>query len=134
MSIKLHPKYGLNASVRVCFVCGKETNELVMLGRDSYRLTGREEAPRTICLDRKPCATCQKWMKSGIICISVRNNEKNPANPYRTGGWYVVTEEGFIKALQGAETSAAIKSRIAFIEDAVWDKIGLPREPAKENT
>ena len=41
MSLRLHPNHGLNPTIPLCFLCGKEKNEVVLLGssykKDSYR-------------------------------------------------------------------------------------------------
>lgn len=117
-SIHLHPKYGVNPTVSQCFFCCKDKNELVLLGR-AYK----EEAPRHMCLDREPCDECKKYMEMGVILVSVRNNETDRNNPYRTGGFVVVKEEA-AKRIFGWST---VQSRFAFVEDEAWDKIGLPR-------
>lgn len=110
--LKLHPSFGVNPTIPICFVCGKEKNETVLLG-NSYR----NKAPKNMCLNDEPCDQCKEYMKQGIILISVKDNDKD----CRTGNWCVIKEESFIKIF------GKTKSRIVFIADTIWDKVGLPR-------
>lgn len=121
MSIRLSDKHGVNPSLSVCFLCGEDKNEILILGM----LPGDKEAPRRSVYNKEPCDKCKSYMKRGIILISVRNNETDMNNPYRTGGFVVVKDEA-VKKIFGPE-SPALKIRAAFVEDEVWDKVGLPR-------
>lgn len=127
MKITLSPKHGLNPSLGVCFVCGQEDGSVVIPGR----LPDDAEAPRRAVWTREPCETCLGYMVQGIILISVRDGE-NGDNPYRTGGWAVVTEVGLRGVMSvGPTLEAACQKRMAFVPDRVWDGLGLPRTPAK---
>jgi hypothetical protein len=53
--------------------------------------------------------------------VSVRDGTDHD-NPYRTGGMCVVKPEA---AQRWFDTIG--NGRIAFVEDTVWDRIGLPR-------
>jgi len=123
MSIMLSKRHGLNPSIGKCFVCG-QAHEVILFGR----LPEDVEAPREVVVDRRPCSECRKWMAKGIILISVRDGESGD-NPYRTGGWAVVTEAAILRIFQGSSSTvdAVLKSRISFLEDKVWNLIGLPR-------
>jgi hypothetical protein len=97
-------------------------------------------------------------MGQGVILISVRDGEfdgiekdrqsyllekgdykgrKRPfvPNPYRTGGWAVVTVDYLSRVVQNPETLALIlRQHWSFIDDQTWNMLGLPRGdyPAKE--
>lgn len=116
-SIRLHSKHGLNPTIPVCFLCGKEKNEIALLGA-AYK----SEAPMHMCINKEPCDQCKEYMKQGILLISVRDNT-DQENPYRTGHIAVIKEEA-AKNIFGTDI---LKSRAAFIEDSLWNKIGLPR-------
>ena len=113
-SIRLHPTHGLNPTITTCFFCGKEKNEIALLGN-----AFKERAPMHMVLDKKPCDECKGLMAQGVMLISVRDGEHND-NPYRTGKIAVVKEEAAQKMFTG------FKGRVAFVEDNVWKKIGLP--------
>jgi hypothetical protein len=116
-SIRLHPKHGLNPTIPICFFCGRPRNEVVLLGA-AYK----DEALMEMCIDKTPCDECKALMKEGVMLISVKNNSDHE-NPYRTGAIVVVFDE----AAREAFGDAVVESRFAFVEDAAWDKLGLPR-------
>ena len=78
--IRLSPKYGLNPTIPVCFFCGKQKNEIALLGRISNRKRVRTawggsseqvfdsdvEAPRNMILDYEPCDECKEKFKEGV--------------------------------------------------------------------
>ena len=120
-NIKLSKKHGLNAVISVCYFCNEPKNEIIIAGR----LPNDDEAPKYAIWNMEPCDKCKGYMEQGIILISVKNGERGN-NPYRTGGWVVINEDA-AKQIFG-DNCQAIKSRIAFVDDEAWDKIGLPRE------
>ena len=122
----LSPKHGVNPSINVCFYCGKP-KEVLLLGR----LKGDKEAPRQAVFDMEPCDECRSWMEQGIIFISVRDGETNRTNPHRTGGWAVIKEKAVQSILPKNIFEKARKARFVFIEDTVWEHLGLPGEEEK---
>ena len=125
MGIRLSNKHGVNPSVMICFYCNNPKGKgVALLGA----LPGDAEAPRAAVFDKKPCDECAAHMEAGIIFISVKD-ETPSENPYRTGGWCVLREEAVRRMLNAGETVEDVcHKRVAFIPDAVWDAIGLPRE------
>ena len=119
-SIRLSEKYGVNPTIPICYLCGEEKNEIVLFGRRPNDV----EAPKHACIDKAPCDKCKGYMEQGIILISVKSQVYNDVEPYRTGGWVVIKEEA-AKRMFGDHVG---KSRVAFVSDEAWDKIGLPRE------
>lgn len=108
----------------VCFLCG-EVKELLLDARM------KETLPQKACFNKEPCTQCQKWMKEGIILISVNEklSGKDLDNPYRTGGWCVIKEEALRRMInEGPLLDGILKQRVAFLPDEVWDKLGLPRK------
>jgi hypothetical protein len=124
-SIKISEKYGVNPTIPLCFICNREKNEVVLMGR----LPGDKEAPKpgTAVIDKIPCSECEDIMKIGIVMISVRDGEEGSDNPYRTGGWCVVKDSWLEKVVENKELLADIlKMRVCFIPDAAWNILGLP--------
>lgn len=81
----------------------------------------KDEAPMSIgCVDRVPCDKCADLMTKGVMLISVQDNTGHE-NPYRTGKIAVITFEAAAKLFPTIG-----KSRMAFVEDSLWKKIGLP--------
>lgn len=82
-SLPLHPKYGVNPTIPVCMYCGKERNEIAMLGN-----LCKTEAPHRALIDREPCEECRNIMDQCFMLIEVRDGEYGSDNPFRTG--YIV--------------------------------------------
>jgi len=118
MRLRLHKKYGVNPTVPICFFCGKEKGEVVLLGA-AYK----GEAPMHLCIDKSPCDECKKMMEVGVMLISVREGS-DEKNPYRTGALAIIKPEA-AKRIFGDSIG---DSRVAFVVDEAWDKLGLPRE------
>ncbi len=123
--IRISKEHGVNPAIPICFYCGEEKNEIILAGH----LPGDKEAPRHAVWNMEPCDKCKEYMEQGIILISVKDNTSKE-NPYRTGGWVVVKEEALKQIIP--EDHPCFKSRFCFIEDAVWEKIGLPNINGKE--
>lgn len=78
-SIELSPKYGVNPTISVCFWCGKEKNELALMGRVRKRdpHTGRVvkgsdvEMPMRMVLDYEPCDCCKEQFEQGVHLVEV---------------------------------------------------------------
>ena len=120
-NIRLSPKHGVNPAIPRCFYCGKDKNEILLVGlmRDD------QEAPRNMVWDKRPCDECAGWMRQGVMLISVKDGESGE-NPYRTGCTVVVKEEVIAKIFK--DPTEVLKQRCAFVEDTIWDRLGLPRE------
>lgn len=71
--IKLSPKYGVNPCIPICCWCGKEKNEIALLGK----LKGDAEAPRNAVVDYEPCEECQAKFNLGVVLIEVTKNQPN---------------------------------------------------------
>lgn len=123
--VTLSPKHGLNPSLTVCFLCLKDIG-VALVGRI---LKGDDpEAPRRM-FDREPCAECKSWMEKGIILISVDETKTTDSkNPFRTGGWVVVSED-YVKHIlnPGPLLEQTLKGRYAVVPDELWDMLKLPR-------
>lgn len=96
-SIKLSPKHGVNPTIPVCFWCGKEKNEIALLGR----IGGKEdvEAPKNMVLDFEPCDDCASKMALGITCMECTEKPNGNCNVpfddkiYPTGSFVVIKRE-----------------------------------------
>lgn len=121
-SIRVSEKHGVNPTIPLCFYCGNEKNEVLLLGR----LPEDKEAPRNMVFDYEPCDECKSFMEQGIILISVDSAlTKDRTNPYRTGGWWVVTEEAVRRIFDKKVVDQICTRRFAFVEDSACSVIGL---------
>ena len=67
-SIKLSPNHGLNPTIPVCFWCGKEKNEVALMGKMDKQDSA---APKHLVVDYEPCDTCKELFSKGIHVIGV---------------------------------------------------------------
>lgn len=144
MSIALDDKHGLNPTMTLCFYC-QEPNGVALFGKIGNK-TARNlreagapvrpggEAPRALTMDLQPCQKCLEHMKKGIILISVDEEKTDDMqNPYRSGGWVVVTEDFIRRTFEPEELVNAIcDKRVSFMPDDAWDMLGLPRGASDE--
>lgn len=93
--IKISPKYGLNPTIPVCFWCGKQKNEIALMGR----MTDDIEAPKNMVLDYVPCEECQNRMAMGVAVLEASDHPNTEGQPpmqegvYPTSRFVVVTTE-----------------------------------------
>lgn len=123
--IRLSKKHGVNPTIPTCFYCGEKKNEIILAGE----LPGDAEAPKDAVWDHVPCDQCKRWMQKGVIVISIRDGETGE-NPYRTGGWVVLTESAVRKFASPMAVQDMLRSRVCFMPDEVWDHLKLPRDKA----
>jgi hypothetical protein len=76
----VHPKYGLNPTLGICFWCGKEDGTIGLLGWNKGK-----EAPRHAICTLDPCPKCKANMDLGIVVIE--------ATPYQQYAWQVEVQE-----------------------------------------
>lgn len=131
--IYLDPKKGVDPMLSYCYLCQKPKNEIFLTGIKGSRIrkeAGVHEDARGVCFDKVPCDECKSIMEQGVILISVRDNEPQSDNPYRTGGWCAVKPEAAKRMFDNIDFD---KNRVCFIEDKAWDLIGLPRNQEIDN-
>lgn len=106
--IKLSPKYGVNPTIPVCFWCGKERNEVVLMGRIG---DGRKhedfEAPKNMVIDFEPCDECKKNMALGFTVMEATNKPNGISNVeiqkdvYPTGRFMVLKTDAAQRIFNG---------------------------------
>lgn len=90
--IRVSEKHGLNPSLKVCFWCGKETGEILLMGR----MKGDIEAPRRTFTDYNPCPECQKlWELGGVVIETTEAREDGPP-PMTKDGRYAPTGRSLV--------------------------------------
>ena len=93
--IKISPKHGLNPTIPVCFWCGKQKNEIALMGRMENDI----EAPKNMVLDYVPCEECQSHMAMGVAVLEASDHPNTEGQPpmqkgvYPTSRFVVVTTE-----------------------------------------
>ena len=93
--IKISPKHGLNPTIPVCFWCGKQKNEIALMGHMENDI----EAPKNMVLDYVPCEECQSHMAMGVAVLEASDHPNTEGQPpmqkgvYPTSRFVVVTTE-----------------------------------------
>lgn len=137
-SIKLSPEHGLNPTIPICFWCGKEKNEIALMGKINKN---DDAAPRRIIMDYEPCEHCKDIFSKGIHVIGVTEEpmvqgmfpiviKDENTKLYPTGAMFVGTTDWVQRFLTANESEGMIKDVlekkvllmpndqvVAFIED-----------------
>lgn len=112
-----------------CYFCGEGDTILI-----STRQTNKhvDEADGKV-IDMIPCSKCRSYMEQGVIIIAIDESKSGPdwfkqkmPNPYRTGGWWVVTDEAIARIIHPKEMADwAIEHRWMFAADEACRMMGL---------
>lgn len=129
--IKLSPKHGVNPCIPLCFFCGKEKNEVALLGHiGDGRKNEDFEAPINMVLDYEPCDDCAATMSQGIAVIGVSKNPIQAGQPeiqkglYPTGSWCVVSENFINRVISDTGMKKDILTRRkCFMEDVLVQQL-----------
>lgn len=77
-STRLSSRYGVNPSITVCAFCGREKNEIALLGL----IGDDEQAPKSCIINYVPCDKCQEDWCQGVALIAVTENPVPGAPPF----------------------------------------------------
>lgn len=128
-SIRLHPEYGVNPSLDLCFWCG-EASGVALLGYNKGK-----EAPREVMTSYRPCTKCEEQMARGITVIEAAESVYYPDRPQiqaglvPTGRWQVMTQESIERMLAGSPMLAdVIAKRKCFVEPKAFETHFLPKD------
>ena len=125
-------KEGFNSALIKCYFCNKD--DAILLNMRSTHSRAVEEAHGKI-VDMKPCPECAGYMKQGIILMTFDPAKSEPGwhkqrvpNPYRTGGWFVITEDAFRRVFKddanNGVMACGLKHRWMFIEHEAAEQSG----------
>ena len=96
--IRLSPKYGLNPTIPVCFWCGKEKNEIALMGKIGDGRKGEDlEAPKYAVLDYEPCEKCRELMSSGFTVMEATDKPNSRTNVEMCEGAYPTGRVSVVK-------------------------------------
>lgn len=124
--IKISPKYGVNPTIPVCFWCGKEKNEVALMGHVGNEKEHEDiEMPMHSVINYEPCEECQKAMAMGFTVMEATRNPNwvtsvpMQQDVYPTGKWVVLKPEAAHRLFTDLDDS----TDKAFIEAGAFDKI-----------
>ena len=118
-----------------CYYCLKD--DAIMLatryghdGRSTVNVKARYHGK---VVSMEPCNECREWMKRGVILITIDDSKSTPGwnketmpNPYRTGGFAVVTTECIERMIKDETMKQwALKHRWMFIEHDAAVQCGI---------
>jgi hypothetical protein len=119
--IMLHPEFGVNPTMGVCYICHRETGEIGLLGASC-----KGEAPRYSILSKEPCEKCKEYTKEGILVAVCKDGE------HPSGDVFVVKDEVIKKVFNEVTHEKIFESRIVLITMDVAEKMNI-YELAKED-
>lgn len=67
--IQLSPKHGFNPCIPLCFWCGRQKNEIALMGK----MKGDIEAPKNLVLDYEPCDHCKENWSKGVVLMELQS-------------------------------------------------------------
>lgn len=122
--------FGVALVKRRCPICSQDEDaELVM---NTLLTKPKAEAVRqmhgkVIGMMDHPCQQCQDYMKLGVILVTVdKEKTTDMRNPYRTGGFFVVTDDMIRNIFRPQSiVDNILEKRVSFIEHEAAVKIGL---------
>lgn len=125
-SIRLSPNYGVNPTIPVCFWCGREKNEIALMGRIG---DGRKhediQAPKNMVLDFEPCDECKQSMNLGFTIMeattepNMRCSVEIQDGVYPTGRFVVMRSETAHKIFKGVSED----TEKCFLDAADFDQM-----------
>jgi hypothetical protein len=119
--VRLHKEYGLNPTISQCILCGKEKNEIALLGA-GYK----GEAPMRMVTSIEPCDRCKKkFLTKGTMLVEARQDEHGHVIP--TGRVSVVKDAAYRKM-----TNIPAPKKVVFIEPDAYERLGLTRLSEKK--
>lgn len=86
-SLKLHPEFGVNPTIPVCYWCGEDTGQIALMG--AY-LKG--EAPARMVVDKQPCEACQKRWADGVVIM-----EAGFLEPHEPTGRHIIARREVVR-------------------------------------
>jgi hypothetical protein len=115
-SIRLHPEFGVNPTIPICFWCQKEKHEVAMLGA-AYK----GQAPKNMLLDFEPCDSCAEQMAKGITIIEANRYGNEPKY---TGRWAVINPDYLSEVFQPESLVEEVrKVRKALMEVEAFERM-----------
>ena len=113
--MRLSKEHGLNPTISACIICGKDKNEIILLGA-AYK----GKAPMKMVTNLEPCDECkEKYLKNGIMLAEATDFDRKP-----TGSISVITEEAFMRIFH----APIPPKRIVLVEEGMFRELGIVQE------
>jgi hypothetical protein len=113
--IRLHPKFGVNSTMPVCWWCGKPTGEVALLGA-AYK----EQAPMHMIISEQPCKACKAKLVEFVCLFEATSNSSDA----RTGRTAWVRRDALDKVIKPGELlDTTLKCGRALIEASAFTRL-----------
>ena len=130
--VRLSKEHGVNPTIPICFWCGREKNEVALLGK----LPNDEEAPRSMWIfgDYEPCEECRKTREQGVDLIEATLvpalNEKQPpimenenGGIYPTGRHIVFKDHVIREIIEADKADILCEKRMGFVDPETMEQL-----------
>lgn len=141
-SIEISPKYGVNPTIPVCAFCGKEKNEIALMGRMRSKGCSDIEAPRQMIVDYEPCDECQALMSKGCTIFEVSETpiaenqppmqESDGVKLYPTGTFVVLHDDDVKEIFEESVANRIVESRQCLMPGRIVQQIIAMGEPSED--
>ena len=132
--IKMSAKHGLNPTIPVCFWCGKDKEEIALMGKIDKE---DSEAPRRLIINYEPCDKCKELFDKGVQVIGASNHPLTPTmfpivndgnvKLYPTGTMFVAPEQWIREFLtanhQEGMIDSVLKKKVLIMPDSIVSEI-----------
>lgn len=122
-SIKLSPEHGVNPTIPVCFWCGKEKNEVALMGQIDKEDSA---APRKVIVNYEPCDECKEFFSKGVHVIGVTTEPMVPTMfPIVDDGKMKLYPTGsmFVAPIDWMKDFLTANNQEAMLEDVLSKKV-----------
>lgn len=137
--IILSDKYGVNPSLGVCYWCGQDNGEILLLGK----LKGDVEAPKRAIYNYNPCNPCIQRFEAGIALVEISTtplvehhmpiDTQEGQALYPTGKVVVLTPGGFEKIRAMLNVEVAPDQKKMYVEVGFFEATGLSAVAGENN-
>ena len=124
--VLLSPKYGVNPTIPICFWCGKEREEVALIGRIGDGRKGEDfEAPMHMVIDYEPCDECKKNMALGFTVMEATTVPNKVTSVefqkgvYPTGRFVVIKPEAAEQVFDGVLPGI----NMGFVNNEIYTKM-----------
>ena len=121
----MEDKLGVALTKELCRCCAKEVDGPIVMNKTLTKSMAKKvEDMHGQCIGfaDEPCDECKGYMSKGVIIVTVDSEKTtDQENPWRTGGFFVVSMDWIKKVFQEGTAKLMDKTRMAFMEhkDAV---------------
>ena len=125
-SVRLSKEHGVNPTIPICFWCGKEKNEVVLLGK----LKNDKEAPMKTWIpgDYEPCDNCKELRKQGIDFIEVSetpviyDDQPEFCGAYPTSRHMIIKDAAVKRLFDGSDIlDEILEKRAGFVDKETFE-------------